>query len=430
MRSILTKLIVGVPLCLVVPNVASGAEATAARAQTMLKSGKLEAAAELYLQAFRETKVEAHARQAGLIYLKLGPERSADARYALTLYLRAAKTPEQQREANDLLLIAGEPSAAPKDGSTTVTTETKVDGSGGTLTHSETTGSSESTTTLDGRERTLTHTETGADGTSTTEIDGANAAVSHSSVSADGRERVDASASPEGGSYEKQVDCSKDPKNHVCEERTKLGVGEGGLSASYKKTEVKKVAGLHKNPLEARVGASYMSASASEGDSSTSLYGVSGTAQWALGKLPGASGGSFFGVSGGVNVAAGYGSLSGGIDGHMTQIQVLFPVGLQWYSFGSQDPVSLKQSGFGAFVGYSAGFSDSTTTFDIDGEEISNESKGFAHGPRLNVTFPSFNWGTAAMSGFGVSGMILPLEAATVYMVSAEWVMGEASAVN
>ncbi len=34
------------------------------------------------------------------------------------------------------------------------------------------------------------------------------------------------------------------------------------------------------------------------------------------------------------------------------------------------------------------------------------------------------------MSGFGVSGMILPLEAATVYMVSAEWVMGEASAVN
>lgn len=114
----------------------------------------------------------------------------------------------------------------------------------------------------------------------------------------------------------------------------------------------------------------------------------------------------------------------------MTQLVLNVPFGFQFYNFGEQDPVPLEQSGFGAFVGYTAGLSSTSTSMELDGETIDGGSKGFAHGPSVNVTFPTMNWGTSKLSGFGISGMVLPLETSTIILVSAEWVMGGASPVT
>lgn len=446
MRYFRGSLLVGLCLVCVAPATSVAAETKVeADARAALASGNLAQAGDLYLEAFRRTANPAHARQAGLIYVRLGVDRSADARYALTLYMRAAKTPAELQDAKDLLLIAGgdpneggapnpPPAASPppapsRQPGTKVTTETQIDTRAGTMRQTESTAAGTTSTAVDAKNQTVTHSETDATGTRSTHIDAQNREVGYSSESADGKQTMNASANSEGAAYEQNVDCSANPGLDVCQEQTKAGLSGGGLTASYKKTEITKVTSLQKNPSEVRLGASYASAS-SDGGVSTSMFGVSGTGQWSFGQLPTAGGGKFFGPSLGASMSLSYGSLGGGIDGSMSQFVVNAPLGFQFYSFGEQNPETLEQSGFGIFAGYTLGASSTTTSIDIDGETNETKDGSFAHGPRVNVTFPTMNWGTSKMSGFGISGMLLPLEAATVFFLSAEWVMGSASPVQ
>ena len=67
------------------------------------------------------------------------------------------------------------------------------------------------------------------------------------------------------------------------------------------------------------------------------------------------------------------------------------------------DPDSLKQHGFGLFLGARGGiantqvFSNETTT-----------STDPQYGPQIEISFPQYNFGTAELSAFYVNVMVLP----------------------
>ncbi len=319
---------------------------------------------------------------------------------------------------------AGQP--APPAGAVT-TTETLVDVNGRKVVQSQQSAAGTTTTTLDGQQQTLTHTVTNADGTTTTTVDAQNPSATYSSQSADGRERTDAAVGQQGASYQSQVNCSQDPTNQVCQENTNVNLSGGGLSASYKKVEVNKLEGEYKDPYEKRVGLSLTTVT---GDPGATLFGLNIAVQGALGKLPGAEGGTFFGFGGGLTGTFSYGSMGGDIDGSMLQAVVNVPLGIQYYSFGAQDPATLEQSGFGVFAGYSLGFALTSTSITVGDQTIDSEDKSFAHGPRITLSFPTYNAGTSEMSGFGVSGMIVPLDGVTLVMLGAEWFWGGSSPVS
>jgi len=278
-----------------------------------------------------------------------------------------------------LAMLAGV--ARPAAAQTTAT----GDASGGTVTHQQ--GGATTTATGDASGGTLTHTEAGATTTAKADASGVNA--------------------------RREVDCSKDPANEICKSTTTASADAGGLGFTHSQTSVVRVRtpGNGYAQIYGEAGALY-----GEGTGLTMMGGQGSLGvQGAFGgRLPGAEGGGWSGL--GYRLNAGGGAISVETEAVIQPIpgaptppssstttaasyQAGGAAGYQFLTFGRLDPSTLKQSGFGLFLGGSVG---------VFGQESGDPT--FSYGPAFVISLPKYNAGTSRMSSLFISGLVLPLE--------------------
>jgi hypothetical protein len=266
----------------------------------------------------------------------------------------------------------------------------------------------------------IEHREQDASGTTTTQFDVPGGRASQSSVSADGRTTSTAGVDArQGASYAQQHDCSGQNANTpICQERMSAQLGPGGAQFGYQQTTVEAVKEPPNGFTSARImgGASY--GTTLEGDLNMDIVGGSAAVTIRRcfgGQLPGRDGGGWVGLAVGGDVMASvgyyeasmyipnYGDMS--FSGTNSTLTLTGGIGLQLLHFGSMDPDTLKQSGFGAYLGYRLG-GQTTTQTPEEGESTSSED--FTHGPELTFTFPKYNAGTADVKEFAITILVMP----------------------
>ena len=229
---------------------------------------------------------------------------------------------------------------------------------------------------------------------------------------------VDVGDGDVSATYHAESDCSESD-DEDCEAVTDASVNKGGVGLSYSEESVKDVD-------KPKHGSTNFALSASAiggfGDNITMAGGTAAiSVRMLLGsKFPGKTGGSWFGVffeptfSGGGTaitvkipqecfgsgafrtcVPASSQSSGSGI------IIATFGAGLQWMYFGSRDPKTKKQSGFGIALGGVAGYQK---TFS----KGNNDSGAATYGPQLSFLFPKYNAGTTSFSSFQLNFFVLP----------------------
>ncbi|MBX3127589.1 MAG: hypothetical protein KF718_12775 [Polyangiaceae bacterium] len=231
-----------------------------------------------------------------------------------------------------------------------------------------------------------------------------------------------------------QRDCAADPTQEICRERGSASIGPSGAFASFSRETVTRVKEPPSGSVNFAIDGSVVFGRTSyempvlfQGQTPATIEstftggGVSlGVKILTGGKFPGQEGGSWVGafidpavaVSGAggqltipaMNVGSvhipeyqqGYGMLL--IDGGVS-------AGVQWLVFGSMDPTTLRQGGFGLQGGYRIGAQGSQMYFKGGSGDF---TVGFAHGPVFGVTLPTYNAGTAHLTRVYVQGMVLP----------------------
>lgn len=228
-----------------------------------------------------------------------------------------------------------------------------------------------------------------------------------------------------------QRDCARDPTQEICKQEGRAQIGPGGLRAGFSQETVTRVKEPPSSSFDFAIDGSFtygklefefpLPGATSTIESEFYGGGVSlGVKILTGGRFPGTGGGSWFGlfidpafsVSGaggqmtipgftvsGIRVSEskqGYGMLllNGGV-----------ALGAQWLTFGSMDPETLEQVGFGVNAGYRIGMQGSQVYFEGGSGDFTT---AFSHGPVLGLSFPFYNAGTASLSRAYVQGMILP----------------------
>ena len=130
------------------------------------------------------------------------------------------------------------------------------------------------------------------------------------------------------------------------------------------------------------------------------------------GQFPGPEGGGWSGL--GLDLMGtfqgGFGKIdSGGTEVEYEQANVSASVtaGYQYMRFGTMDPETLQQGGFGVFLGYRAGGAATFTKTTVGGIENEETTTGVAHGPSLTLSFPKYNAGTAKLTRWTITAMAL-----------------------
>jgi len=196
------------------------------------------------------------------------------------------------------------------------------------------------------------------------------------------------------------------------EERATPVYAAGGIGVSRTSQTVERVHERSSHHIDLAVdGAFLYGTSTGGGDLRANVYG--GGASFGLKSLwgddfPGADGGAWSGVA--VNLMGGvFGAGLVVTDGKntdgagMTITSVGLEVGFQFLSFGSMNPRTLEQAGWGVAVlgrlGYqwSSVFSSSTAS-----------AEDFSYGPGLALVLPNYNAGTATLKRGYFNAFILP----------------------
>ncbi len=219
--------------------------------------------------------------------------------------------------------------------------------------------------------------------------------------------QVDPQAGTAG--FQASRDCANSTDER-CREQGTLNVDGKGFRLGMSGERVTRV----KTPPNSDIGGSlevsglYGTSTSDDIDVSIYGFGVQGGLRMMFGgQFPGPDGGGWSGL--GLEFMAGYqgggGSISAGgtdIDYSQGQLYAAAGAGYQYMKFGSMDPQTLKQSGFGLFLGYRFGGSLSQTTV---GDNEADAQTGTTHGPMITISFPQYNAGTAKLQRWTLTVM-------------------------
>lgn len=222
--------------------------------------------------------------------------------------------------------------------------------------------------------------------------------------------RVDLSAGTV--SHQSEVDCTVDPQNERCRERSAFEVGPAGAKFSYSKETLERVKTPPSFDLSSNVTAGLNLGTSLSDDFDASLFGFAITTGWRLllGQLPGVEGGVFHGVGGEAQLGFSRSSMSSeGFDGSIITARAGGTLGYQYFSFETMNPDTLEQPGFGVFVGWQVG-GQVSSTYDDDGDEIASDDGSLAHGPSISLSWPTYNAGTTDLTRWVVDGLALITE--------------------
>ncbi|MBX3234355.1 MAG: hypothetical protein KIT84_40525 [Labilithrix sp.] len=226
-----------------------------------------------------------------------------------------------------------------------------------------------------------------------------------------------ANASGVSAQYAAVNDCQTSPNDPKCREETNIGVGTGGIGASFKRETVERVTERPNGAVNFGMdlgGGGLVGGTATVGFLSATMkikFLVGG-------KFPGEDGGGWSGLAfeptlTGLMIfseqpATEYTSASSEVIGGL---QVGATAGWQILYFGKMDKSSLKQGGFGLLLGGFVGATGIAASSDIEFSP--------SYGPIINLSFPSYNAGTAHYSAFNLTGMVLPTgDAGTLILAS------------
>lgn len=218
---------------------------------------------------------------------------------------------------------------------------------------------------------------------------------------------------PAGAQHSTTRDCKGQP-GEICREDTSTRVDGSGVRFGLKGESVQRV----KTPPSHAVGGAFEVSGLygkGTGDIDVTLTGYSlqgGMRLMAGGRFPGPEGGGWSGL--GLDLMGtfqgGFGKVdTGGTEVEYEQANVSASVtaGYQYMRFGTMDPETLQQGGFGVFLGYRAGGAATFTKTTVGGTENEETTTGVAHGPSLTLSFPKYNAGTAKLTRWTITAMAL-----------------------
>jgi hypothetical protein len=203
-------------------------------------------------------------------------------------------------------------------------------------------------------------------------------------------------------------------------------VGQSGLGAGYTKETVEKVKEPSSSSINFQLDGGFM---AGVGSTSLTLGGQINASLPILvgGKFPGSEGGSWWGLRlvPTVGILGGAFGTTDGSDEHGSLFawKVGGTAAVQYLHFGTLDPQTLKQHGFGIALGGYAGAQGSTVNVSVMGMSNSSSSTDGSYGPSLDITFPSYNAGTAKYSSLNILLFVLPTGDFTFFTASFAWVI-------
>lgn len=231
-----------------------------------------------------------------------------------------------------------------------------------------------------------------------------------------------------------ETDCTKDPQNEKCTQTTKATVGPGGIGLQVENKTVEAVKEPPSNSFN--FGATFgMTTGAGKAGSASSgvslllinleveLNALIGIGQ----KFPGAEGGSWNGLLLSPSYGAYFGSMTftGGY-GEMAGTRAGAVIGYEYLNFGTMDPKTLEQKGWGAQAGIYVGTQSMTSTTHIlvGANSITSTSttQNSSVGPSLGFVFPHYNAGTAHLTTQEIRFMVLPTGDFTLIMLTGSWV--------
>ncbi|MBK7586271.1 MAG: hypothetical protein IPI67_39560 [Myxococcales bacterium] len=208
-------------------------------------------------------------------------------------------------------------------------------------------------------------------------------------------------------------DCATRP-GEVCREDTNTRVDGRGVSFGLQGQSVSRVVTPPSHDLGGALELSGLYGT-STGDLDLTLMGYSiqgGLRLMAGGQFPGPEGGGWSGL--GLDLMGtfqgGFGSVTAGnteVKYEQATVSASLTAGYQWLRFGTMEPATLEQGGFGVFLGYRAGAAATFTTTKVGDKENEDSSSSVAHGPVLTLSFPKYNAGTAKLRRWTISAMAI-----------------------
>ena len=250
--------------------------------------------------------------------------------------------------------------------------------------------------------------------------------ASFESEDANGRRSANISSSGLHAGMER--DCAANPQDERCTEKAGLDVGANGkVGLGYSKTTVTRVKEPGSSSVNFNLDAGAIFVFITVQGSNSTLFGATADLSIPMlfgGKFPGKEGGGWFGIKlePYVGFSASFGSMTfGGVTAQINQLA--WTAGgrafLQYMHWGKLDEKTLKQSGFGIAAGGSFGAQGTTTSTTVDGQSSpATSSTDSSLGPAFELTFPSYNAGTAHVSATNILFLVLPTGSATIFMVS------------
>ena len=227
------------------------------------------------------------------------------------------------------------------------------------------------------------------------------------------KERVQASIGRDGpkASYTSEKDCSKNPGSDVCTETKQMGVSGKGFGASFTKEEVvkldetKRKSGAVNIAFTGMVGGGF----STDPNNTTGIFISNLDMNLKIlggGKFPTSKGGGWAGFAFEPSIGFVLMSISSGdFTGSGSGWRAGTSAGLQFMKFGKLDEKTLKQRGFGVFLGAFLGYQYTQFTFNGMTQPGSGSE---SIGPQINLVFPSYNPRTAKYKSSSLNFMILP----------------------
>jgi hypothetical protein len=211
----------------------------------------------------------------------------------------------------------------------------------------------------------------------------------------------------QGLHYDETTDCTQNPGQDKCSAEKKVDVTGKGLNIGYHKETVRAVKSPRDSAVIFAVDGGFMIGTPLKGDSKFAIYGGGAdfNVRYRFGAtFPGPEGGSWsgYGIDGMAGVY-GAGVVYDGGGAGLLMLNAGATVGYQYFYFSAMDPDSLKQKGFGFFLGARGGVANTKV---FSNETVS--STDFQYGPQIELSFPQYNFGTAERAAFFLNVAVLP----------------------
>jgi hypothetical protein len=214
-----------------------------------------------------------------------------------------------------------------------------------------------------------------------------------------------------GLQHSRARDCSARP-GEICQEQSTTQVDGRGINFGLQGQSVRRVATPPSYDLGGALELSGLYGT-STGDLDVTIMGYAfqgGLRGMFGGKFPGPEGGGWsgFGMEVMGSFQGGFGKITAGdteVDYEQATVSASAGGGYQYLSFGTMDPSTLEQGGFGLFLGYRLGGAATFTTTTVGDTKNEDSDSSMSHGPVLTLSFPKYNAGTAKLRRWTITAM-------------------------